>query len=102
METEFKNILDNTPDEYTYSYEPLVLEEDEISIEKNEGMSTISLYLYGLIPVVVLGLLYFLKPRFIKDREKKSIDKKKLISWTIALTLLGYLSVYLLSYYNIL
>jgi Trk-type K+ transport system membrane component len=52
------------------------------------------------IPFVILLLLFFLQPSFVQKKEgnKYVRDGKRIFYWTLAVTLIGWLGLYLYSY----
>ena len=61
-------------------------------------------YLGGLlgIPLLVFLVLFFLRPGFVLTRRKEAIvrDRKKLVRWTLVLTLAAYSGVYFYACYR--
>ena len=61
------------------------------------GSGTSKIQLIGVaLPVVMLVLLYLIKPKFVlKDDKKKEVDSKKLLAWSVGLTAVGWGGLYM-------
>ena len=82
------------------------LEKEVDKFSKETGVSTTcgnaTLIVGGVTPFAIAILFYVVKPRFVlkKEGEKSVIDAKKVAQWTLLLSLIVWVGLYLYSYYG--
>lgn len=89
---ELEDALENTESEVQHAQMP----------EHVKAVGKPTYYLYataGLTPVLVAGIFYYLKPRFITKRGKK-LDMSKLVKMTAIITLIVWACLYALYYFK--
>jgi len=62
-----------------------------------------ALIVIGVVtPIVLFLLLYFIQPRFVtsKQGDQEVRDKMKLFLWTVGVTLVVWIALYLYAYFN--
>lgn len=62
------------------------------------GRYTMYIFIVGLvIPFIIAGILYLIKPSFIMDEG--TVDRKKLILWTIPITIVAWIILFFVNWY---
>jgi heme/copper-type cytochrome/quinol oxidase subunit 2 len=63
---------------------------------------TTSLIVGGIVPFVVVGLFYIIKPKFLMKQETTppTVNTKKLVQWALVITVMLWIALYIYSFYG--
>lgn len=77
-------------------------EEGERKIKTKEMVIPTSVMVGAAVPLILLLVLYFVKPAFVtkKEGDKQVRDGKKIFYWTVGLTIIVWVAIYAWMYYN--
>lgn len=69
--------------------------------EDTESRCIQYIYIVGIaIPLLTAGILYFLKPKFIKKKASKKINTNSLLMWVAIITIVGWVLLGVIKYYG--